>query len=158
MTDCLWNPIRHGIFFVSRSDGWVNAYDLCYKTSEPAFSYKVGESGLTSMAISNKGNSLIVGDEDGKISFLKLSKSFYEVEEQDNKDFRDFVSAMFEREQQREKNIELMYKQRKILVPKDESAKIAKAEQSTREKIKRIEEKYIPFVSEYFNKKIEFSE
>ena len=110
------------------------------------------------MAISNKGNSLIVGDEDGKISFLKLSKSFYEVEEQDNKDFRDFVSAMFEREQQREKNIELMYKQRKILVPKDESAKIAKAEQSTREKIKRIEEKYIPFVSEYFNKKIEFSE
>jgi len=110
------------------------------------------------MAINNKASRLIVGDEEGKISFLKLSKSFYELNDQDNKDFKEFVSAMFEREQLREKNIEQMYKQKKISAPKDESVKIAKAEQSIREKIKKIEEKYIPFVSEHFNKKLEFSE
>ena len=110
------------------------------------------------MAISNKGNSLIVGDEDGKISLLKLSKSFYEVGEQDNKDFKEFVSAMFDRELQREKNIETMYKQKRQNPPKDETVKLAKNEQAVREKIRKIEDKYIPFVSEHFNKKLDFSE
>ena len=41
LTDCIWSPVRCGIYFTARSDGWVNVYDLCYKTNDIAFSYKV---------------------------------------------------------------------------------------------------------------------
>ena len=149
-TEILKKNLRMDIY----EDYFDNANNII---KEDQFSAKI-KSVYKDTFLSKKGNSLIVGDEDGKISSLKLSKSFYEVGEQDNKDFKEFVSAMFDRELQREKNIETMYKQKRQNPPKDETVKLAKNEQAVREKIRKIEDKYIPFVSEHFNKKLDFSE
>jgi len=145
LTDCLWSPIRAGIYFISRSDGWLLIYDLCYKINEPAFSLKVSESALTSIAINNLGDSLIIGDEAGKVYLLELSDSFKSKHDDENK--KNFINSMFDREALREKAIEVVLKKRTIPV-KDDSARLVKQEQQIKEKIRRIEENYLPFVNE----------
>ena len=100
----------------------------------------------------------MIGDEDGKITMIKLSKSFHQINDNDNKEYKEFVSSMFARENGRERNIEASQKQKRGLAPKDESVKIAKQEQVIREKIRKIEDKYIPFVKDFFGQQLEFSE
>jgi len=145
LTDCLWSPIRQSIFFISRSDGWLLIYDLCYKINEPAYSLKISEAALTSIAINTGSDKLLLGDETGKVFMLELSDSFKSKNESESK--KDFIEKLFEREALREKSIEVTLKKKQV-PPKDDSAKFLKQEQLIKEKIKRIEEKYLPFVNE----------
>jgi dynein intermediate chain 2 len=147
LTDCIWSA-RPGLFFVSRNDGWINAYDLCYKMNEPTFSYKVCDSPLTSICLNSKGDKLIVGDEDGKIYIIKLSKSFYVQNDVDIK--KEFLNNLFEREVTREKNIEAGAK--KKVPAKDETAKLLKQEQTIKERIKKIDQDYADFITKIFDK------
>ena len=79
-------------------------YDLCYKLNETSFSYKVTDCSLTTMALSNKGDKLLVGDEDGKVSLVKLSQSFYVANSKEETDLKkNNLNKLFEREQAREK-------------------------------------------------------
>jgi dynein intermediate chain 2 len=149
LTDCQWNAPRVGLFFVSRSDGWINAYDLCYKINDPAFAYKVSDTGLTSIAVNLKGDRLLVGDEEGKVSLVKLSKSFYS---QDNTEYKkDFINKLFDRESAREKMVENIVK-KKLNPGKDDQTKQLKMEQMVKERIRRIEEEYLPFVNGIFHR------
>lgn len=147
LTDCLWTS-RIGMFFISRTDGWLNAYDLCYKTNEYSFSYKVCDSSITSMSLNIKGDRLVVGDEEGKIYLLKLSKSFYvsndktEIESKKNS-----LLKLLEREVTREKAVETILKKKGNL-PKDDSQKQAKLDELIRTKIKKIEEEYFKTVGD----------
>ena len=145
LTDCVWSPIRAGIFFISRSDGWLCIYDLCYKINEPAFSLKVSESALTSISVNNLGDKLIIGDESGKVYLLELSESFKSKHDDENK--KNFINNLFDREALREKSIEVILKKKQIPL-KDDSAKILKQENLIKEKIRKIEENYLPFVNE----------
>ena len=149
LTDVVWASGRAGIFFISRSDGWLNAYDVCYKTNEYAFSYKIGDVALTSIAINNKGDKLIVGDDVGKVSLLKLSKSFYD--ESDNKNKKLFIDGLIDRESKREKDIDILLKKKNVQI-KDDSVKIAKQEKAIRDKLHNIEISYIPFANEILNR------
>lgn len=151
--DCCWSPSRAGIFFIIRSDGWLHAYDICYKMNDYAFSHKIDDNSLQSIAINQKGDSLVIGNDDGMASLVKLSKSFYTVQQKDNEKKKDFISSMMEREVTREKGIEVIL-WKKSIPPKDESAKIAKQEQDIKKRIERIEEEYIPFVNEILHKDV----
>lgn len=155
LTDCCWVPNRTAIFFVSRSDGWVYAYDILYKTQEPIFGQKICDSALTSMCINIKGDKIIIGNDDGVVSLIKLSKSFYSAEQQEIKKNIEVnnLNLMLEREVLREKGIEQILK-RKNNPPKDESAKLIKAEQEIQRKIALIDETYIPFVNDILHKGI----
>jgi len=149
LTDCLWSS-RSGLYFISRTDGWINAYDLCYKTNESTFSYKVCDSALTSMCINSiKGDKLIIGDEDGKVYVLKLSKSFYSKHDDEMK--KEYINKLFERELTREKYIDAQNKKKGGQV-KDETSKITKQEQIIKDKIRRIDEEYSNFLSGMLNK------
>jgi len=145
LTDCLWSPIRAGIYFVSRSDGWLLIYDLCYKINEPAYSLKISESALSSIAINNSGDRLIIGDEAGKVYLLELSDSFKSKHDDENK--KNFINSLFDREALREKAIEVLFKKKQIPV-KDDTTKLVKQEQFIKDKIRKIEENYLPFVNE----------
>jgi dynein intermediate chain 2 len=147
LTDCLWSS-RCGLYFISRTDGWINAYDLCYKINESTFTYKVCDSALTSICITTKGDKLIIGDEEGKIYLLKLSKSFYSQADIENK--KEYINKLFERELAREKYIESLGKKKGPV--KDDSAKIAKQEQMIKERIKKIDEEYTNFLTGMLNK------
>ena len=145
LTDCLWTP-RIGMFLITRSDGWINGYDLCYKLNETAFQYKVTDASLTTMALSLKGDKLLVGDEDGKVSLVKLSKSFYVMNDKtdiDNK--KNILNKLFEREQTKEKNLTMV---KKVPPPKPET-KAEKILELQNQKIKEIEDLYMKYTSEF---------
>ena len=145
LNDCLWTP-RIGMFLICRSDGWINGYDLCYKLNETTFSYKVTDSSLTTMSLSAKGDKLLVGDEEGKVSLIKLSKSFYDTNnkaEVDNK--KNMLNKLFEREQTKEKMLTTVKK----VPPPKEGMKPEKIEQIKQQKIKEIEEKYQEYTKEF---------
>lgn len=144
LNDCLWTP-RIGMFLICRSDGWINGYDLCYKLNETTFSYKVTDSSLTTMALSAKGDKLLVGDEEGKVSLIKLSKSFYVVNDKAEIDAKkNMLNKLFEREQTKEK----MLTQVKKVPPPKENIKPEKLEQLQRQRIKEIEDKYMEYTKE----------
>ena len=86
------------MFLISRSDGWINGYDLCYKLNETSFSYKVTDCSLTTMALSNKGDKLLVGDEEGKVSLVKLSQSFYVANSKEETDLKILSGIHFQGE------------------------------------------------------------
>ena len=139
LTDCLWTP-RIGMFLISRSDGWINGYDLCYKLNEPSFSYKVTDSSLTSMTLSLKGDKLLVGDEDGKVSLVKLSQSFYVSNSKEETDAKkNALNKYFEKEQTKEK----LFSQVKKAPPKKEVViNVDKQQKELDLRVKEITEQY----------------
>jgi hypothetical protein len=147
LTDGLWGK-RPGIMFLSRTDGFVVAYDICYKLNETVFSGKVTDYPITSIAINKEGDKLFVADEEGKVSMLKLSKSFYEQTQLQKTTSQAFLNTMFEREVNKEKSIEILIERKKKKgVPKDDAAKQAKQEQQLKERLKQIEMDYMSFVN-----------
>ena len=156
LSDCCWTPTRVGIFFLIRNDGMLIAYDICYKTHDYIFNQKICEAALTSMAINNEGDYLIIGDHEGVVHLVKLSKAFYYTDEND-KDKKELIANMFEREVTREKGIEQILKKRNI-PPKDESIKLQKQEQEIKKRLDKIDESYIPFVNDILHKNLDKKE
>jgi len=100
------------------------------------------------MTINTKGDKLIVGDEEGKVYLLKLSKSFYSQVDLENK--KEYINKLLERELAREKYIESLGKKKGPV--KDDTAKITKQEQIIKERIRKIDEEYSSFLTGMFNK------
>ena len=149
LTDCLWTP-RIGMFLVSRSDGWINGYDLCYKINETTFEYKVTDASLTTMSLSSKGDKLLVGDEAGIVSLIKLSKSFYVMADKEELDLKkNNLNKFFEREQTKEK---VLTTQKKAPPPK-ENVNLEKQKAAQDAKIREIEEAYMKWVVELTGEK-----
>ena len=145
LNDCLWTP-RIGMFLICRSDGYINGYDLCYKLNDTTFSYKVADLSLTTMSLNVKGDKLLVGDEDGVVYLIKLSKSFYDCSnkaEVDNK--KNMLNKLFEREQTKEK----MLTTTKKMIQKNEATNLEKLEKIKKEKIKEINELYMEYTKEF---------
>ena len=145
LNDCLWTP-RIGMFLICRSDGYINGYDLCYKLNDTTFSYKVADLSLTTMSLNVKGDKLLVGDEDGVVYLIKLSKSFYDCSnkaEVDNK--KNMLNKLFEREQTKEK----MLTTTKKMIQKNEGTNLEKLEKIKKEKIKEINELYMEYTKEF---------
>ena len=154
LTDCLWTP-RIGMFLVSRSDGWINGYDLCYKINETTFEYKVTDASLTTMSLSTKGDKLLVGDEAGIVSLIKLSKSFYVMADKEELDLKkNNLNKFFEREQTKEK---VLTTQKKAPPPK-ENVNLEKQKAAQDAKIREIEEAYMKWVVELTGEKQDMGE
>ena len=79
LTDGCWSPTRKGLFFLSRMDGFIDCWDYLYRQNEVAYSYKVSDNPLTSIAISKgEGKMLAVGDSEGSVTMIQLCKALYE--------------------------------------------------------------------------------
>ena len=143
------------MFLVSRSDGWINGYDLCYKINETTFEYKVTDASLTTMSLSTKGDKLLVGDEAGIVSLIKLSKSFYVMADKEELDLKkNNLNKFFEREQTKEK---VLTTQKKAPPPK-ENVNLEKQKAAQDAKIREIEEAYMKWVVELTGEKQDMGE
>lgn len=111
-----WSPTRPGVFLVTRKDGIMDVWDYFSKQNEVAFSYKVSDSPLSSVALSRGGfpQMVAVGDESGTVSLLELSES---LSVQQNNE-RQAMAGMFQREMLREKNLIAMEKETASRRPK----------------------------------------
>lgn len=106
LTSGCWSPTRAGVFFVTRMDGVVDIWDYFYRQNEVAYSHKVCDLTLTSIAVqgtSQQGGKLVaMGDVSGTVSLLELCESLAVPQANERK----AIDLMFEREMKQEKNLE----------------------------------------------------
>jgi dynein intermediate chain 2 len=107
LTGGCWSPTRAGVFYVARSDGVVDVWDITHSQNEVAYSHKVSDAALSSISIEGNtqggGKLVAVGDVNGTVSMLEVCDSLAvpQMNEKSN------VNAIFERETKREKNLEV---------------------------------------------------
>lgn len=106
LTAGCWSPTRAGVFFVTRMDGVVDIWDYFYRQNEVAYSHKVCDAMLSSIAVqgtSQIGGKLVaIGDNTGTVSLLELCESLAAPQANERK----AIDLMFEREMKQEKNLE----------------------------------------------------
>lgn len=109
LTSGSWSPTRAGVFFVTRMDGVVDIWDYFYRQNEVAYSHKVGDCQLSSMAVqgtmqgqSSGGKLVAMGDVTGTVSLLEVCESLAAPQANERK----AIDLMFEREMKQEKNLE----------------------------------------------------
>ena len=148
LTDGCWSPSRPGVFFLTESDGWLNVWDYNYRQNEVAFAHKVSESMLTSLSVHNIPNNprfgrlVAVGDVDGTVTLMELCEALAVSAPPANAE-KISITAMFEREQNREKNLQAAKRlgEGKKSIKKDEE-KSARMEEKLRERLRTIDEDF----------------
>ena len=103
LTAGCWSPTRAGVFFVTRMDGVVDIWDYFYRQNEVAYSHKVGDAMLSSVAVQGGGKLVAMGDVTGTVSLLELCESLAASQMNERK----AIENMFDRESKQEKNLEL---------------------------------------------------
>jgi dynein intermediate chain 2 len=103
LTGACWSPTRPGVFFTTKMDGTMDAWDYHYKQNEPLFTTKIGQSPLTAISCQQGGSRLAIGAEDGSTTILSMNRALAEQQPSEKKGMAD----MFERETRREKNLEV---------------------------------------------------
>jgi dynein intermediate chain 2 len=115
LTAGCWSPTRAGVFFVTRYDGVVDIWDYFYRQNEVAYSHKVCDVPLSSIAVqgtlSQGGKLVALGDTSGTVSLLELCESLAVLQSNERK----AIDLMFEREMKQEKNLEIRERELKRL-------------------------------------------
>ena len=101
LTSGCWSPTRPGVFFTTKMDGTLDVWDYLYKQNAPVYSLQVADAGLHTLRVQNDGKLVAVGSRDGTMSLLELSNGLSDKQASE----KDAISAMFEREQKRERNL-----------------------------------------------------
>lgn len=126
LTSGCWSPTRAGVFFVTRNDGVLDVWDYFYRQNEIAYSHKVCDAELSSIAIQpcstgggNVGGRYVaVGDVNGTVSLLELCPSLAESQPSE----KQAISAMFDREMKQEKNLEIRERDLKKAMQQEKEA------------------------------------
>jgi dynein intermediate chain 2, axonemal len=103
-----WSPTRAGVFFTARMDGVLDVWDYYHRQSSVAYSHKVSDHPLSSIAVQGNpqdggGRLVAVGDANGTVSLLEVSESL--AVSQHNEKVN--IGNMLEREAIREKALEV---------------------------------------------------
>jgi dynein intermediate chain 2 len=122
LTGGCWSPTRAGVFLVTRMDGVVDIWDYFYRQNEVAYSHKVCDSMLFSVAVQGTaqmgGKLVAMGDNTGTVSLLELCESLAAPQANERK----AIDLMFEREMKQEKNLEARERElRKLRAAESES-------------------------------------
>ena len=129
LTAGCWSPTRPGVFLVTRMDGVVDIWDYFYRQNEVAYSHKVGDAPLSSLAVqgtSQSGGKLVaIGDTTGTVSLLELCESLAVQQSNEKK----AIELMFEREMKQEKNLETRERDLKRLRASEDQAKMLEAQE-----------------------------
>lgn len=126
LTGGCWSTTRPGVFFTTKTDGTLDIWDLFHKQNEPTFSTKVGDCGLSCIKVQKQGGLVALGSTDGTISIVEISKGLSQPLHNE----KQSIANMFEREQKREKNLELR------LIQRERDQKIASKQKNT---VKRLD-------------------
>ena len=146
-------------------DGQLDVWDYYYRQNEVAFSHKVSDAPLTSIKISYQGSGnqitggklVAIGDQDGTVTLLELCESLYTLQ----KNERDIMGEIFNREMIKEKNLEAIRKLQELdkkKVPKDQTAARKKAEEKKAEMIKTAEDTFNEMLNKLKSEKPEEAE
>lgn len=138
LTGGTWSPSRPGVFMTIKMDGTMDVWDLYYKHNEPSLQVQVSDLGLTALAVQESGGTMAVGTSDGSTTVLSLSKGLYEAAPAE----KSAMNNMFDRETQREKNLEKALKEAKIKARKEAARKDEMADNVTEEHLRALEDEF----------------
>lgn len=131
LTDGVWNPTRYSIFYISRVDGVLDAWDLLQQQSDPILSIKVCDESLRCLRAHEGGYLVGAGSIKGATFLLEMSDNMTSIK--NDKPlltavwhncifiilFKYICSLMFqmlERENRREKILEAKSREMKLKV------------------------------------------
>lgn len=112
LTDGIWSPTKCSMFFISRMDGVLDAWDLLQQQNEPVLSIKVCDEPLLCMRAHEGGRLLAGGSELGATFLIEVSDNMATSLKND----KPLLTAMFERENKREKILEAKLRELKLKV------------------------------------------
>ena len=79
LTDGCWSPTRPSLFFTTRMDGFIEAWDIIETQRAPIMAHKVHEGPAHCLSSHPEGFLMCVGGDAGDVSLLELSSSLVEV-------------------------------------------------------------------------------
>ncbi|NXI91928.1 DNAI2 protein, partial [Psophia crepitans] len=110
LTDGSWSPVRPAVFFTTRSDGTLDIWDFLFKQNDPSLSLKVCDEPLASLRLQDNGCVVGCGSELGTVTLLEISSGFCTLQRNE----KNLVNAMFERETKREKILEARHREMRL--------------------------------------------
>lgn len=121
-------------------------WDFYYRQNEVAYSQKISDSPLTSIAVNQ--SMAAIGDAEGTVSIMQLCKALYETSQKE----KEVMQQIFEREFRREKNLDVMRRlstDPKPVKKEKNPEQVAKdREDAMKSKLQDIEEKFFEHVAD----------
>uniref|UniRef100_A0A7R9GTU4 Dynein intermediate chain 3, ciliary n=3 Tax=Timema TaxID=61471 RepID=A0A7R9GTU4_TIMPO len=102
LTDGAWSTTRFSVFYVTRMDGTLDAWDILHQQREAILSVKVCDDPLQCLRVHDEGQLVAVGNSNGTTYLVEFSESLVSS----NRNDRPLLTAMLERESRREKILE----------------------------------------------------
>uniref|UniRef100_A0A0R3TNP2 Importin N-terminal domain-containing protein n=1 Tax=Rodentolepis nana TaxID=102285 RepID=A0A0R3TNP2_RODNA len=106
----LWSPSRPAVFYIIRSDGVLEAWDLLDKTHEPVLLHSISSTALTSLDIKQEGRKqcIAVGDMNGVLKIFLVPHRLHVPGSEE----KESIKAYFEREERRRDFVETRWRKR----------------------------------------------
>ena len=144
LTGGCWSPTRAGVFYVTRSDGILDVWDISHNQNEVAYSHKVSDAPLSSICVEGNiqqggGKLVAVGDANGTVSLLEVCDSLARSQQNE----KAAVNCMFEREAKKEKAAELKSREvKRAAKAKEANAKCEDDDDDRDEEMRALEEAF----------------
>ncbi|NXW93880.1 DNAI2 protein, partial [Alopecoenas beccarii] len=110
LTDGCWSTVRPAVFFTTRSDGTLDVWDFLFKQNDPSLSLKVCNEPLSSLRLQDTGRVVACGSKVGTVTLLEISSGLCTLQRNE----KNVVNAMFERETKREKILEARHREMRL--------------------------------------------
>ncbi|XP_042337866.1 dynein axonemal intermediate chain 2-like, partial [Plectropomus leopardus] len=101
LMDACWSPVRPSVFFTVKMDGVLDVWDILFKQNDPTLSLKVCDEPLSCVRLHDDGRLVACGSQLGGASLLEVN-GLTAPQRND----KNLLAAMFERETKREKILE----------------------------------------------------
>uniref|UniRef100_A0A8D8Z7X5 Dynein intermediate chain 3, ciliary n=1 Tax=Cacopsylla melanoneura TaxID=428564 RepID=A0A8D8Z7X5_9HEMI len=103
-----WSATKYSVFYVTKTDGCLDVWDLLQNQRNPTLTVKVCDDRLNTLRCNDNGEMVAVGSSNGSLYLIQFSDNLVTA----NKNDKMLLTSMFERETRREKIIEA--KQREL--------------------------------------------
>jgi hypothetical protein len=119
LTDGCWSPTRPGVFFTTKSDGSLDIWDYMFKQNDPTLTIQVSDCAQNYLRVESSGKYVASGGVDGSTTLFEICSSLCQIQPNE----KQTISAIFERESKREKNLELRARELRLKEKKGDTAK-----------------------------------
>jgi len=110
LTDGCWSITRPCVFYLSRTDGWLEAWDIIYKQTAPSVMKQISNGPIHCISVHNQGSHMCVGKDDGGVSMIQISESLSSITREE----KASLNGLFDRETRREKALELLDREARL--------------------------------------------
>ncbi|XP_035038202.1 dynein axonemal intermediate chain 2-like [Hippoglossus stenolepis] len=152
LTDACWSPVRPSVFFTVKNDGVLDVWDIIFKQNDPTLSLKVCDTALNSLCVQDNGRLVACGSQQGEATLLEICSGLSTLQ----KNEKNLLAAMFERETKREKILES--RQREIRLKERSRSEQSKEEEGGQEEGEESPEQLIVRAENDFSSMVEMEQ